>query len=52
MKNESPIPWLKATKSQENAYFLCSGTMCYEPLKEWQQVQELLDERYSSDITD
>ena len=52
MKNESPIPWLNGTESKENAYFLCSGTMCYEPLKEWQQVQELLDERYSSDFTD
>jgi uncharacterized protein YyaL (SSP411 family) len=52
MREDTQIPWLKATAETPNGFYLCSGNQCYEPLKEWSHIQELLDERYSSEALD
>lgn len=52
MKSDTQIPWLKAHANTQEGYYLCSGSQCYEPLMQWSQIQELLDERYSQEALD
>ena len=52
MNSDTQIPWLKAHENTQEGYYLCSGSKCYEPLMQWSQIQELLDERYSQEALD
>ncbi len=39
--------WLKFNNSQPNGFYLCVGNRCIEPVSDWSQIEEILEEMYS-----
>lgn len=39
--------WLKFNNSQPNGFYLCVGNRCLEPVSDWSQIEEILEEMYS-----
>ena len=46
MDTQSPLSWLSNNKK---GYFLCSGTHCYEGVRNWEDTSELLEELYGGE---
>jgi hypothetical protein len=39
--------WLKMNNQQPNGFYLCVGNRCLEPVSDWSQIEEILEEMYS-----
>lgn len=39
--------WLKMNDQQPNGFYLCVGNRCLEPVSDWSQIEEILEDMYS-----
>lgn len=39
--------WLQINDQQPNGFYLCLGNRCLEPVSNWSQIEEILEEMYS-----